>query len=79
MKRVKSLAAATLLTFIFTVAAAAQEPTCHPGETHTPPCSSAPVTLNDFDSSGEAQTTAEGQGDGVVSLVELAFDILLLV
>lgn len=80
MTRIKTLIAAALLTFVLAVAAGGQQPpACNPGETHTPPCPSAPATTDEsFVVPEETLTPPEGQSFEFVSLVEFAFDMLLL-
>lgn len=81
MNKLKSLVAVVALTFALAVSGsgAGQSPACNPGETQTPPCSSAPATSEDSAAvPGESQSPPETQSVHIVSLVELALYALLL-
>jgi hypothetical protein len=77
MTKIRTLFATLTLALVVSSSALAgetQTPPCIPGETQTPPCASAPL-------SGDATTTGETQtppaGVDIVSLTELALDLLL--
>ena len=79
MNTLKSLVAAVVLTFAFTVSAGGQAPVCKPGETHSPPCPSTLVIQEDAALTPvETQTLQDVQSVEIVSLVELALHALLL-
>lgn len=78
MNRLKSLVATSLLTIVFAVAAGGQQPTCNPGETNTPPCPSVPVTLDDGGALPVETLNPAVSSIDIVSLVETAFDMLLM-
>lgn len=79
MNRFKSLVAATVLTFVLAIAGAGQAPpACIPGETLTPPCTSAPATSDDSADPGETLTPPAAESVEILSLVELALDALML-
>lgn len=80
MNRLKSVLAAAVLTLALAVSATGQQPPdCKPGETQTPPCSSALVMSGEpVAVLGETQTPPEAQSVEIVSLVELALRVLLL-
>lgn len=80
MNKLKSLVAATTLTFALVIPVAGQTPTCKPGETQTPPCPPASVMSEEPAAVlGETQTQPEVQsGEMVSSLVELALQVLFL-
>jgi hypothetical protein len=77
MTKVRTLFATLILALVVTGSALAgetQTPPCSPGETQTPPCTSAPVP-GDTTITGETQTPPGGVD--IVSLAELALDLLL--
>ena len=77
MTKIRTLLATLMLALVVTGSAFAgetQTPPCIPGETQTPPCTSAPVS-GDTTITGETQTPPEGVD--IVSLTELALDLLL--
>lgn len=78
MNTLKSLVAAVVLMFALAVSTAGQDPLCKPGETQTPPCSSAQVTPDDLAAVPGETSSPEVQGLGIGSLVELALYALLL-
>lgn len=79
MNKLKNLIAATVLTFVLTVAAGAQQsPTCKPGETQTPPCPSSLEAPDDSVVPGETQTPPDEPIVNPLSLVECAIYALLL-
>lgn len=77
MTKIRTLLATLMLALVVTGSALAgetQTPPCVPGETQTPPCTSAPAS-GDTTITGETQTPTEGVD--IVSLTELALDLLL--
>jgi hypothetical protein len=77
MTKIRTLFATLILALVLTTSALAgetQTPPCAPGETQTPPCTSAPVS-GDSTITGETQTPPAGVD--IVSLTELALDLLL--
>jgi hypothetical protein len=78
MTKISTLFAPITLALVLTGSALAgetQTPPCAPGETQTPPCTLAPGS-GDTTVTGETQT-APGVVDDIVSLTELALDLLL--
>lgn len=77
MTKIRTIFATLMLALVLTGSALAgetQTPPCVPGETQTPPCTSAPVS-GDTTSTGETQPPPESVD--IVSLTELALDLLL--
>jgi len=77
MKNIRTLFATITLALVLAGSALAgetQTPPCAPGETQTPPCASAPVS-GDSTIAGETQTAPENVD--IVSVAELALDLLL--
>ena len=77
MTKIRTLFATLILALVVSGSALAgetQTPPCVRGETQTPPCPSAPLS-DDTTITGETQTPPEGVD--VVSLTELALDLLL--
>ena len=77
MKNIRTVFATLTLALMLAGSALAgetQTPPCAPGETQTPPCTSAPVS-GDSTITGETQTPPAGVD--IVSLTELALDLLL--
>ena len=77
MSKLRTLFATLVLALVVSTSAVAgetQTPPCIPGETQTPPCTSASVP-GDTSITGETQTPPEGVD--IVSLTELALDLLL--
>ena len=77
MTKIRTLFATLILALVVTGSALAgetQTPPCVRGETQTPPCPSAPLS-GDTTITGETQTPPEGVD--IVSLTELALDLLL--
>ena len=77
MTKIRTLFATFMLALVVTGSALAgetQTPPCIPGETQTPPCTSAPVS-GDTTITEETQTSPESVD--IVSLTELALDLLL--
>jgi hypothetical protein len=77
MTKIRTLFATLMLALVVTGSALAgetQTPPCAPGETQTPPCALAPVS-GDTTITGETQTPPAGVD--IVSLTELALDLLL--
>ena len=77
MTKIKTLFATLMLALVVTGSALAGETQtppspCAPGETQTPPCASA--VSGDTTTAGETQTPS---GVDIVSLTELALDLLL--
>jgi len=75
MKNIRTLFATLTLTLILTGSALAgetQTPPCIPGETQTPPCSSHAIASTD-----PSETSAPPQSVDLVSLGELALELLL--
>ncbi len=78
MTKMRTLFATLMLALLVTGSALAGETQtppspCAPGETQTPPCASA--VSGDTTTAGETQTPPEGVD--IVSLTELALDLLL--
>ena len=77
MTKIRTLFATLMLALVVTGSALAgetQTPPCAPGETQTPPCTSASIP-GDATITGDTQTPPEGVD--IVSLTELALDLLL--
>jgi hypothetical protein len=77
MTKIRTLFATLILALVVSGSALAgetQTPPCVRGETQTPPCPSAPLS-GDTTITGETQTPPEGVD--IVSLTELALDLLL--
>jgi hypothetical protein len=77
MTKIRTLFATLVLMLVVTGSALAgetQTPPCAPGETQTPPCTLAPAP-GDATITGETQTPPESVD--IVSLTELALDLLL--
>ena len=75
MKNIRTLFAIVMLALVITGSALAgetQTPPCAPGETQTPPCSSNAVGSTD-----PGETSTPPQSVDIVSLGELALDLLL--
>ena len=76
MTKIRTLFATLMLALVVTSSALAgetQTPPCVPGETQTPPCTSA--VSGDTTTTGETETPPDGVI--IVSLTELALDLLL--
>jgi hypothetical protein len=74
MKNIRTLFATVMLALVITGSALAgetQTPPCAPGETQTPPCS------NVVASTDPGETSTPPQSVDIVSLGELALDLLL--
>ena len=81
MKNLKRLALSFTLLFVFAVAAIADDPAppCAPGETHGPPCSSAPQTATDNSvAPGQTETPPPSDTVDVIGIAEAALWSLLL-
>ena len=75
MKNIRTLFATITLALVITGSALAgetQTPPCAPGETQTPPCSSHAVA-----STEPGETSTPPQSVDIISLGELALDLLL--
>jgi hypothetical protein len=75
MKNIRTLFATITLALVITGSALAgetQTPPCAPGETQTPPCSSNAVA-----STEPGETSTPPQSADIISLGELALDLLL--
>jgi hypothetical protein len=75
MKNIRTLFATITLALVITGSALAgetQTPPCAPGETQTPPCSSNAVA-----STEPGETSTPPQSVDIISLGELALDLLL--
>jgi hypothetical protein len=75
MKNIRTLFATLTLALVITGSALAgetQTPPCAPGETQTPPCSSNAVA-----STEPGETSTPPQSVDIISLGELALDLLL--
>jgi len=84
MKSLKRLGVAFALTFVLAIATSAGEvnaPPCvppDPGETHGPPCASAPMAPDDSAAPGDISTPPASDTVDILSVVETAMNLLLL-
>jgi hypothetical protein len=78
MKNVKRLSAAIVLSCMLGVPAFADCPPLAPGETHSPPCTSAPTSTDDLIAPEQTETPPAPEEVELITVVELALDLLLL-
>jgi hypothetical protein len=78
VNKLKFLISAATLTFALAVPAAGEALICKPGETQTPPCSSASAMSGDPAAVPGQTETSDVQSVEIASLVELALYALLL-
>ena len=78
MKNLKRLFAATVLCCMLGVPAFADCPPPAPGETHSPPCTSAPLTTDDLIAPEQTEKPAVPEEVELITVVELVLDVLLL-
>ena len=77
MKNLKSLGlSVALLCVIATAALADGPPSCDPGETHGPPCTTAQVTPDDSVSPGTTNSPPASNAGSDYSVSEIAADLL---
>lgn len=74
MYRLKKLALVAVLGATFAMPAAADEPSCAPGQTNTPPCASAQQPSEDFPTLDPASVPPNSDSD--VWVTELAINVI---